>query len=36
MGYVGRFAIKFSQTETHRKIMGWISALFNAKIPTVR
>ncbi len=31
----GIFAIKFSQTETHRKIMGWIFALLDGKIPDV-
>lgn len=28
----GVFSIRFSDSEKHRKIIGWISALFNAKI----
>lgn len=30
----GVFAIRFNSAEIHRKIMGWILALFNGKIPS--
>lgn len=31
----GVFAIRFSHSEKQRRIMGWISALFHARIPSV-
>lgn len=31
----GVFAIRFNHTESQRRIMGWISALFNGNIPSV-